>query len=80
MDTKQLLNDSTGLENPLHSVKTCDKLYKANKMKKEDAYLYNGESTMCAWNNPTKSIIYDFKIYTIEHSLPMNKYIGLYPP
>ena len=80
MDTKQLLNDITALGNPLHSVKTCDKLYKANKMKKEDAYLYDGKSTMCAWNNLTKSIIYDFKIYTIEHRLPVNKYIRLYSP
>ena len=52
MDIKQLLNDSTALENPLHSVKTCDKLYKVNKMKKEDAYLYNDiKSTTCV--NPT---------------------------
>ena len=29
------------------STKTCGKLYKANKMKKEDAYLYDGKSTVC---------------------------------
>ena len=33
METKQLLNDSTALGNPLHSVKTCDELYKAYEMK-----------------------------------------------
>ena len=62
MDTKWLLNDSTALDNPLHSVRTCDKLYKVSKMKKEDAYLYNDiKSTMCVhptqqWINPVYSM------------------------
>ena len=52
MDTKQLLNDSTALENPLHSVKTCDKLYKVNKMKEEYAYLYD-DIKSTTYVNPT---------------------------